>query len=293
MDIRDILQRFIFEHGPVRGEYVRLDATWAAVLARHDYPVSLRTLLGEMMAAAALLSATLKFDGSLIMQLRSEGPVSLAVVECADSLIMRATAEWQGTLPDSSVLPQLVGNGGHFAITLNPRDGGRAYQGIVALNGSSMAEILARYMRHSEQLDTCFRLVADGERATGMLLQRLPGDADGDPDAWNRAERLMLTLTDTELSGLSLHEILHRLYHQEDLRLFDPQPVAFGCHCTRQSVVGILRTIGYDEVKKLLAERGTIEADCVFCHQHYRFDAVDAEQVFASDITAAPAQWRH
>ncbi|HCA27592.1 MAG TPA: Hsp33 family molecular chaperone HslO [Betaproteobacteria bacterium] len=293
MDSHDILQRFVFEHEPVRGEYVHLDATWAAVLARHDYPAPLRILLGEMMAAAALLSATLKFNGSLIMQLQGGGPVSLAVVECTDGLTMRATAKWRGALQDGGGLRQLVGNAGHFAITISPQDGGQAYQGIVALEGNNMAEILARYMRHSEQLETCFQLTADGERAAGMLLQRMPGEAGEDPDAWNRAERLASTLTDAELIGLQLREILHRLYHEEDLRLFDPLPVAFGCHCTRQRVAGVLRMLGYDEVKKLLAEHGAVEADCEFCNQHYRFDAVDTEQVFASEILAAPAQGRH
>jgi len=189
MELRDVLQRFLFEHTAVRGELVQLDTSWREVLGRHDYPPGVRRLLGEMMAAAALLSATLKFSGSMTMQIQGGGPVSLLVVECGADLGMRAVAKWEGVVEDGAGLPELVGNG-HFVITLDPGEGKKTYQGIVEVTGDTVAEALEHYMAHSEQLETRLFLAADEWGAAGMLLQKLPGGRDGDQDAWNRAVQL-------------------------------------------------------------------------------------------------------
>lgn len=292
MPSRDVLQRFLFEHTAVRGEIAQLDATWKAVLERHDYPPAVRRMLGEMMAAAALLSATLKFSGALVMQVQGSGPVSLLVVECTADLAMRAVAKWQGETAADATLAELVGSG-HFVITLDPGEGKKAYQGIVALEGDTMAEVLEHYMVRSEQLETRLFLAADGERAAGMLLQKMPGAHEGDHDAWNRAVLLGDTLTGKELLGLPAQSIVRRLYHAEDVRLFDAVPVCFRCSCSHQRVAAMLHMLGRDEARAILEEHGTIEVRCEFCNQLYVLDAVDAEQLFVTEIVAPAGRTRH
>lgn len=288
----DSLQRFMFEHAAVRGEIIHLDATWKAVLDRRDYPPALRTVLGELMAAAALLSATLKFSGSLIMQIQGGGPVRLLVVECGADLTMRAMANWDGELAEGAALPELVGEG-RFVITIDPKKGRQTYQGIVDLEGGSVAAVLENYMQRSEQLDTRIWLASDSHGAAGLLLQKMPDSPEADTDAWNRAVHLGATVRPRELLDLPAREIIHRLYHEEDIRLFDSTPVHFGCTCSRERVANTLRMLGYDEVRSLLEETGYIEADCEFCNHHYVFDAVDTEQVFASDVVGPVGQTRH
>lgn len=287
----DTLQRFVFDHAPIRGELVQLEATWRSVLEHHDYPPALRTILGEMMAAAALLAATLKFDGALIMQIQGSGPVRLLVVECTSGHHMRATAKWSGELPGGD-LRDLVGDG-RFVISLVPDGGKQSYQGVVELEGVSVAQILEHYMRHSEQLETRLWLACDDTRAAGLLLQKLPQPQDAEPDDWQRALHLAATLTPDELLGLPAQQIFHRLYHEEDLRVFEPRLVSFSCSCSRERVAGMLRMIGHDEVQAILLERGTIDVNCEFCNRKYQFDSVDAEQVFASEYAIRPDPTRH
>jgi molecular chaperone Hsp33 len=287
----DSLQRFIFEGVPVRGEIVHLDATWRAVLERHDYPEPLRAVLGELMAAAALLSATLKFDGSLILQMQGNGAVKLIVVECTSEQTMRATAKWDGDLPAAS-FRELVGDG-RFVITIAPSDGKQTYQGIVELAGESVSEVLEHYMAASEQLETRLWLGADGAQAAGMLLQRVPGPEGGDPDAWNRAVILGGTVTGHELLTLPAGQIIRRLFHEEDVRVFDPRIVSFRCSCSRERVVNMLRLLGHAEVQSIVAERGEVDVNCEFCNKRYALDAVDAEQIFAAEVVTPAASTRH
>jgi molecular chaperone Hsp33 len=291
----DSLQRFLFEQSNVRGELVHLDDAWRAVLERHDYPPSLRAVMGELMAAAVLLAATLKLKGSLILQIQGRGPVTLLVVECDGELNVRATAKWQGEL-DGTGFAQMVGDG-RFVITLDPRDGGQTYQGIVALDGDSVAEVLQNYMLRSDQLETRLWLAADAQGAAGLLLQKMPGeggyaiaeDDDGQEDnrhddMWSRVTMLTDTLQREELLGLPAVELIRRLYGEEDVRLFDTQHVAFRCSCSRDRVARMLKMLGRDEVQSVLAEQGVAEVICEFCNHQYRFDKVDAEQVFASEV---------
>ncbi|MGC2167132.1 MAG: Hsp33 family molecular chaperone HslO [Gallionella sp.] len=292
----DSLQRFLFELSPVRGELVHLDDAWRAVLERHDYPPSLRAVMGELMAAAVLLAATLKLKGSLILQIQGKGPVTLLVVECDGELNVRATAKWQGDL-DELGFTQMVGDG-HFVITLDPRDGGQTYQGIVELDGDSVAAVLQNYMLRSDQLETRMWLAADAKGAAGLLLQKMPGDgghahAEPDEDTWPRVTMLTDTLRSEELLGLPAVELIRRLYSEEDVRLFDAQPVAFRCSCSRERVARMLKMMGHEEVRSLVAEQGVAEVVCEFCNQKYQFDRVDAEQVFASVVPLAASSAVH
>lgn len=292
MPSRDLLQRFLFERTAVRGEITQLDATLKAVLERHDYPPAVRRLLGEMMAATALLSATLKFSGALIMQIQGSGSVSLLVVECTSDLAMRAVAKWRGETAENATLAELVG-AGHFIITLDPGAGKKTYQGIVALEGGTVAEVLEHYMRSSEQLETRLFLAANEERAAGLLLQKMPEGHDDDLEAWNRAVFPACTLTDKELLGLPAQSIIQRLYHAEDVRLFAPVPVCFRCSCSHRRVASMLHMLGRDEVLSIVEEHGDIKVHCEFCNRLYVFDAVDVEQLFVAEIVAPAGQTRH
>lgn len=287
----DSLQRFLLESTPVRGEIVHLDATWRAVLERRSYPAPLQALLGDMMAAAALLSAILKFEGSLIMQMQGNGPVQLLVVEATSEHTLRATAKWEGELAKGNVT-ELLG-AGRFVISIVPTNGKQTYQGIVAIEGESIAQVLEHYMVKSEQLETRLWLASDSQQAAGMLLQKLPAAPTQDADAWNRATQLGETIRREELLSLPAREIIRRLYHEEDVRVFESRPVAFRCSCSRERVTSMLRLLGHDEVKSIIAERNTVEVDCEFCGRHYTFDAVDAEQVFAADVITRPQPTKH
>jgi len=287
----DSLQRFLLESTPVRGEIVHLDATWRAVLERRRYPAPLQSLLGDMMAAAALLSAILKFEGSLIMQMQGNGPVQLLVVEATSEHTLRATAKWEGDLAQGNVT-ELLG-AGRFVISIVPSGGKQTYQGIVAIEGDSIAQVLEHYMAKSEQLETRLWLASDSQQAAGMLLQKLPAAPTQDEDAWNRAKQLGETIRREELLSLPAREIIRRLYHEEDVRVFESRPVAFRCSCSRERVTSMLRLLGHDEVKSIIAERNTVEVDCEFCGRHYTFDAVDAEQVFAADVITRAQPTKH
>ncbi|GAA5787113.1 Hsp33 family molecular chaperone HslO [Chitiniphilus shinanonensis] len=286
----DTLERFLFDDAPVRGEIVQLDATFKEVLSRQDYPPVLRHLIGELLAAASLLSATLKFDGTLIMQLHGTGAVRLIVVECTSDMTLRATARWEGEVPDVS-LAELLGRG-RFVITLEPKEG-ETYQGIVGFEpGQRVAQIIEHYMERSEQLATRLWLSCRDGRAAGMLVQKMPAGT-GDPDAWERVQKLSETLTDDELLDLPVRETLYRLFHQEQVRVFDPVAPRFACTCSRERVGGMLKMVGRHEVNEVLAERGDIDVTCEFCGKPYHFDAVDVAQLFSGHGTDAAGPQVH
>jgi molecular chaperone Hsp33 len=272
----DTLQRFLFEHAAIRGELVHLDATWQAALERHDYPEPVRNLLGQMMAASVLLSATLKFNGTLTMQVQGDGPVNFMVVEAASRRTVRGLAHWKGDVPDTDLASQF--GDGLLAITIDPESGER-YQGVVALQGKSLADAIDGYLERSEQLDTRMWLVADSTTAAGLLLQKLPEQVREEDD-WHRIITLGATLTEAELVGISQQEVIYRLFHEEDVRLFESEPVSFRCNCSRERVAAALRGIGRYEVMDIIDKEGLVEINCEFCNRRYTFDVVDAEQLF-------------
>lgn len=286
----DTLQRFIFENAPIRGELVHLDASWQAIMERHDYPEPVRKLLGEMMAASALLVSTLKFEGTLTIQFQGKGPISLMVMEATNERNIRGIAKWEGDITEGTA-KELLGSG-MLVITIDPAKNGERYQGIVEICGDTLAECLEHYLTHSEQLDTHIWLAADDKQASGMLLQRLPGDmAEEEHNDWERAVALADTIKSEELLELPAQEILHRLFHEDDLRLFDTEPLAFRCSCSHERVGNMLKSLGAEQIHEILAEEPEIEVGCEFCHQKYRFDKVDAEQLFAADPShSAPKQ---
>jgi molecular chaperone Hsp33 len=294
---QDSLQRFIFESSPVRGNLVHLGLTLQMALNKQNLPSGLRQSLGELMAASALLAATLKMNGSMVLQIQSKGTLKLLVVECTTDddapLRMRATAKWSGDIGEQQQLFELITQG-QFIITLDPKDGNQAYQGIVPLEGDSIATVLENYMLRSEQIDTRIWLCCDGNTAAGMLLQKLPetmnqATVEHDADIWNRVGHLANTMQDEELLHLPAETLLTRLFHEEQVRLFAASHAQFYCSCSRDSVASMLRMLGDEELHSILVEQGQIEVNCDFCNTHYAFDKVDAAQLLMTPVTA-PSQ---
>jgi molecular chaperone Hsp33 len=290
MSEHDTLRRFIFERLPVQGRHVHLDASWRAALERQDYPAPVRALLGEAMAAAVLLSATLKFDGSITLQIQGTGPVHLLVVQCTSDLSLRGLARWSGELAALD-FRGLVGDG-RLVMTIEQKSKTERYQSIVPLEGETLSSSLESYFARSEQLATRLWLTAGDASASGMLLQMLP-DKQGDADAWQHVTVLSDTLKQAELAGLSAQEILHRLYNEDDVRLFEGTPVAFRCQCSRERIEDTLRGLGHDEVQSILKEQGRVDVDCEFCGRRYSFDLVDVESLFSGSFHLSGGSARH
>ena len=285
----DFTQRFIFENSDVRGELASLEESYAHVLAKHDYPEPVATLLGELMTAAALLVNTLKFDGLLVLQARSSGAIPLLMVECSSEHELRGIARYEADQISSDATFSELMPEGVLALTVDPTEGQR-YQGVVALDGASLAECFTNYFANSAQLATRFWLYADGQRARGMLLQQLPADRLPDPEdraaSWQHVIALASTLSAEELLGLDNETILHRLYHEDQLRVFPGTDLKFHCSCTRERSEQALISRGLAELKLLLAEKaGTIEIDCQFCNERYLFNEDDVVQMFAKQDT--------
>jgi molecular chaperone Hsp33 len=303
------LLRFLFEGLPVRGALVRLTDGWQEALRRRGsvgaYAPEVNALLGELTAAGLLMHAQLKFDGALVLQIFGDGPVKLAVAEVQADGGFRATATVQGEVAAGGLEALVNAHGrGRCAITLdarNRRPGQPPYQGVVPLHGDrreplqQVQQVLEHYMLQSEQLDTRLVLAADGQVAAGLLIQRMPveGGANlagaparrneddiGLSEAFNRIALLAATLTRAELLTLEPSAVLHRLFWEETVRVFEPRRPHFHCRCSRERVRGMLRSLGRQECESLIVERGEVEVGCDFCGLQYRFDAVDVGEMF-------------
>lgn len=280
----DNLQRFIFDNAPVRGEWVHLSATWKNVLALREYPLAIERLLGEMMAAAALLTATVKIKGRLVLQLKSSGSVTLMMVECTSNNTLRAFAQWDGDVADDATLTDITGEGA-LAITIDVEGSKQPYQGVVSLQGESLSEVLETYFRQSEQLETRIWLAADSQSAAGLFLQQLPSEShtkeEDDEENWSRLSQLASTTSNKELLELGAGTLLHRLFHEEQCRLLTATELSFSCNCSRERVAETIALLGKDDANTLLQEQGRIEVACEFCNEHYYFDEVDVAQVIS------------
>lgn len=309
----DRLIKFMFDGAPVRGEAVAIREAWQHVLSLHEFPAPVARLLGEMLAASALLSSTLKFDGALIMQLHGDGPVKLLVAECNADLGLRATAKVAdgAEIADDASLQSMVNPHGRarMAITLDPRDrttGRQPYQGVVPVEGDTMAEIIGAYMARSEQLDTHLWLACDDRAATGLLLQRMPiegGTSDAEraeeaqhDEAWQRIRHLASTVRAEELLGLTPEEVARRLFWEENALLLATRGARFQCTCSREKVGNMMLTLGREEIDSVIEELGTARVQCEYCGTEYVFDAVDVAQLFSgnpAERTAAPGVLKH
>ncbi len=283
----DCRTRFIFDDMPVRGQHVRLEEVWRHIAGQKHYPAAIRRALGELLAAGALLSSNLKTEGTLIVQVQGQGRLKMLVVEATSAGTCRATARWdtQAAVGDDENLRSLLGDNGIFAITLQPQDG-EPWQGVVPLEGESIAQMLVNYMKRSEQLDTHITLAASDEACGGLLVQRLPESAP-DPEAWEHVATLAQTVSAEELVQLDAHHLLYRLFHETPPRVFDAEPIEFACTCSRGKVSDMLLMLGGEEVGSVLEEQGSVEIDCDFCNAKYVFDETDINALFGMDVAAA------
>jgi molecular chaperone Hsp33 len=281
----DQSQRFLFEHSDIRGESAHLDSAYREILALHQYADGVNRLLGEFLAAAVLLSSNLKFEGKLVLQVRSEGQIPLLMVECDHTLRVRGIARG-AERATSNNSDQLLRNG-QLAITIDPTHGQR-YQGIVPLPLGSLANGLDTYFEQSEQLKTRIWLAADGQRAGGLLLQQLPAQVTVDEDSrcqqWAHVCSLAATVRHAELLDLPGADLLYRLYGDDSVRLFDPAGIRFHCTCSRERTFNALTTLSANELYELLAEQECITMDCEFCNEEYRFYRSDLSEFLEGNL---------
>ncbi|GLS25880.1 Hsp33 family molecular chaperone HslO [Marinibactrum halimedae] len=282
----DQRRRFIFDQADIRGEVVTLNESYREVLVNNDLPAPLRPVLGQFLAAVTLLSSTLKFDGRLTIQARGEGPISILMAECSKQCEVRAIARLSegvdlSTL-DTSKLSSLLGEA-VLAITIEPK-GGERYQGIVPIDADTLAECLEHYFRQSEQLETRIWLAADNFTCAGLLVQALPRQiSDSETayqDCWETAVHLAETVKSQEMLALDQQQLLFRLFHELQVRVFDSQSIVFACSCSRDRSANALKSAGEEEVKAMLAESPVIQIDCQFCNQQYEFTEADLPDLF-------------
>ena len=279
--------RFIFDNQPIRGIHVQLTDVWQHIAQQKPYPKAIRRALGELLAAGAILSSNLKLDGTLIVQVQGQGSLKMLVVEATSEDTVRATARWDETaaIADDADLTQLLGDNSVFVLTVQPKNG-EPWQGVVPLEGGSIADMLMHYMTRSEQLQTHIALAADDNHIGGLLLQRLP-EQELDDAAWEHVTTLAGTLTATELLHLDAQNLLYRLFHETPPRVFPAEDLEFACTCSRGKVSDMLLMLGGEEVGNVVAEEGSITVDCDFCNQHYTFDETDINALFGMDVVAA------
>jgi len=285
---QDVQQKFLIDSCDARGQLVQLDKAWYQATARTEYPPAVKQILGEAFVAATLLAGTIKFDGKMTLQVRGDGPIHLLVVQVTNEGQVRGLARWK-TEPESSELQSAFGPDARMTITIEATRNAEPYQGIVPLEGENLATALQTYFRTSEQLPTTLYLAVLDNAAAGLLIQKLPVEERTyhDIDGWQRAKALCETLTENELCGESAETLLHRLFHEERVRLFDAHPVVFHCSCTRERTDGMLLGLGKDEVDSIVEEQGCVEITCEFCDALYAYDPVDVAALFKG---GAPSQ---
>lgn len=291
----DTLNRFLFANRPIRGELVTLEKSFQETLHSADYPVEVQKLLGELMAATSLLCATLKFEGEIGLQIQSEGLIKYAVITGTHEQNLRGVARWDESV---EAFPEAFSQWfkkGFLAITLSPLNGQR-YQGVVALDKESLAECLEDYFLQSEQLLTKVLLFADVEgqaKAGGMLLQIVPTTSETSnvvktPD-FEHVSIMAETLSQRELLDLSHQEIVTRLYHEDDIRMFEPKAVNFYCDCSKERSANALKSVSKQELLNIIEQDGEIKMDCQFCLAKYSFDKIDVENIHGQNFGAGQA----
>jgi molecular chaperone Hsp33 len=298
---KDTLRPFIIENTDIRGEWVHLDESWQELLGASKYPAAVRQVLGEAAAAVCLLAATIKFDGSLILQINGTGPVNMLVIQATSDGHIRGLAQIdeqaEGQQLESRI-PDLFGQG-QIVISIVTDKENERYQGIIVLQGDTLAHCLDDYFKQSEQIPTRVYLTSDDNSAAGLLIQQLPGKETADqpilsePDderseSWAKASSLTNTLTSEELLTLDINTLLHRLFHEDDLRLFDGSKISYQCSCSREKIENTIRSLGKAEVTEIIDEQEKIEIHCDFCNTLYSLDVIDIEGIFNQQISQGP-----
>ncbi len=284
MSQTDQIQRFIFENLPIRGEIVRLHDSYQEVSLRHPYPETVKQFLGQTLVAVSLLSATLKYQGSLILQVQGDGPISLLLAQANSEQQLRGLANWQDDELVSDDFAKSVGQG-RLMITIDPGTGGERYQGVVNLEGKSLAQVIENYFHQSEQLETHLYLTANNDGAAGFLLQLMPENEAVHVNErkgllWEEIKHLAATITDDELLNLPNEQLLHRLFHEHDLRLLSEQDVMFSCRCNQERMANAILTLGKTDALALIKEYKNIVVTCEFCRKEHAFNAQEVNEIF-------------
>ena len=286
--VNDSISRFLIDNSNVRGEVVHLSESWQEMLRRADYPHSVRQLLGEACAATALLAETIKFDGALTLQARGTGPVELLVVQVTSDNTLRGMAKCKDDV-QGETLQELLGDG-QMAITIEMGENMQDYQGIVPLQGERLQDAIGAYFENSEQLPTHIWLAADESSAAGLLVQKLPGE-EVDDELWTRVNQFAATVKPQELLELNADTLLYRLFHEEEVRVFDPVDLSFACSCSRERTGNAIKSLGQEEAEEIIREEGKIDIQCQFCQANYEFDAVDVKALF--EVSASGSDSSH
>jgi len=279
----DQLQRFIFDDYQTRGEIAQANVSFRELIKGKQYPTEIKKILGELLIATTLLTATIKFKGKIIVQIQGDGSLSLAVINCSQNLELRGMARVKGDTAGLS-FNELIGNG-QLMITITPEDGER-YQGIVSLEGGSLAKCLENYFKQSEQLTThisLFASVSSGAKAAGLLLQRLPMEGEQHELDFQHVSALASTVKEDELYTLSSKDLLYRLYHTEKVRLFAVQSITYQCSCSKARCLSSLTSISAQEILSLLNEHGSIDMHCEYCGSDHRFTKKDLNFLLETD----------
>lgn len=275
----DTLQRFMFEHASIRGEIAHLDLTYRTILQQRPYPPQVKQLLGEALVSCLLMAGSIKFEGDITLQFQGDQRLPLMVVQCNHQLQMRGMASYQQDSDDIDYHAAFLD--GKMAIKINQYNQTQAWQSMLPIHSVSMADNLMHYFAQSEQVPTRVWLAVNEHMAAGMLLQLMPGqNTEQREEFWDYAVHIGQTITEQELLTLDNATILHRLYHETELRLFDGRHVSFQCRCNEEKMKQVLTVLGESEVNKLLQEKGTVEVACEFCNRHYAYDAIDIALLF-------------
>lgn len=286
----DVINRFLFENKSIRGEIVSLESSFQSILESADYPEFLQLLIGELMVTASLLTATLKFEGEIALQIQSEGPIRYIIINGTHDQKLRGVARWDETIIEAPKSFKECFKKGILAITLTPKDGNR-YQGMVSLDKASLAQCVDDYFLQSEQLLTKVFLTSTLEKtpkAAGLLIQIVPTTSESsnvreNPD-FEHVAHIANTVSSHEILSLSHAEMIHRLYHDEAIRMFEPQQVAFFCDCSRERSASALKSVDKAELLAIINEDGQISMDCQFCHNVYVFDEIDVQNIHRQNM---------
>ncbi len=286
---QDLLRRFLFEELGVRGEWVKLTRSWQAAKSYQRGSENVQQQLGQALAAVVMLSATVKFTGSMILQIQGDGDIKTLVAQATDQRKIRGLVRGKDNVAEGP-LEAMFGQG-RLVLTVESENG-QPYQGIVPLHGSNLAAVVQSYFEQSEQLKTRLWLFANATHAVGLLLQQLPTQENHQAD-WEHIEILANTVTEQELFELDCEQLLYRLFNQEKVRLFDPEPIAFSCACSRPNIEKTLFAMGRVELENILKEQSIIEVNCEFCGEQYRFDKIDVENILSQQSIANNSETRH
>jgi molecular chaperone Hsp33 len=279
------VQTFVLEDSGIRGALVRLEETWQRVVAAHDYPPEVRALLGEGVVSTLLLATGLKTTPSVSLQLQGEGPLKLLLVQCTEGQRVRGMASFKQYAAGTPLLGE-----GRLVVNLDTGKPDGFFQGIVPLTSAKLEECLESYFEKSEQLDTRLVLRSDGECVAGLLLQVLPGHGEERAvDAFEAAAACAATVSAGELTRSTAEELLPKLFAGQAIRLFEARAVAHDCRCTPERLAGVVRMLGAEEVKSLLAEQGHVELKCEFCNRAFRYDDVQVDAIMRGAATVSSA----